>query len=304
MAPNSLYNYALDMTVFFRYLESIDYKIDTMTLKDLEGITPQDIEDYLEYVSTCKKDGITMESSSCTVTRRYSSLSSFFNYYYQLDMIDRNPVSKVSRPKPRKNPSEIPSNDTNLELLDYVINGELDGRKSVFREYTKERDIAIILLIMGAGIKGSDVVNLDIGDLHLKERYITVRSRKSTREVFISDTIARAVSEYLEKRLDIIAEHGDDDALFLSLNYYRRICLRSVQKMVKKYSSAMFSDKASLTPTALRQSFRNNIFHQSGNVRLASAASGDSDEYVLQRYKAYLEQYECRKGRDFSVDIF
>jgi len=157
MTPNSLYNYTLDMTVFFRYLESIDYKIDIMTLKDLEGITPQVIEDYLEYVSTCKKDGITVESSSCTVTRRYSSLSSFFNYYYKLDMIDRNPVSKVSRPKPRKNPSEIPSNDTNLELLDYVINGELDGRKSVFREYTKERDIAIILLIMGAGIKRSDV---------------------------------------------------------------------------------------------------------------------------------------------------
>lgn len=121
-------------------------------------------------------------------------------------MIDRNPVSKVSRPKPRKNPSEIPSNDTNLELLDYVINGELDGRKSVFREYTKERDIAIILLIMGVGIKGSDVVN--------------------------------------------------------------------------------------------------NVFHQSGNYKLTSVATGDSDEYVLQRYKAYLEQYECRKGRDFSVDIF
>ena len=70
--------------------------------------------------------------------------------------------------------------------------------------------------------------------------------------------------------------------------------------MVKKYSSAMFSDKASLTPTSLRQSFRNNVFHQSWNYKLTSVATGDSGEYVLQRYKAYIEQYECRKGAEFQ----
>lgn len=157
-APKSLYGYALDLTSFFDYLETINYIPLNMTLRDLEEITPQIIEDYLEYSRTHSKTGVGKELSLSGLARRYGALSSFFGYYYKLDLIDRNPVHKVAAPRPNRNTTSIPNNKINFEMLDFVVNGNLGGRRNEYREHTRERDLAIIMLIMGAGIKGSDVV--------------------------------------------------------------------------------------------------------------------------------------------------
>ena len=95
---------------------------------------------------------------------RQASLTSFFNYYYKLDLIDRNPVHKVAAPKAPKRVTYVPTNEINCEMLDYVINGRLEGHAATFWKQTKERDLAIIMLIIGAGIKISDLVNLDINE--------------------------------------------------------------------------------------------------------------------------------------------
>lgn len=298
-APRSLYGYALDLKSFFEFLESIDFTVKSMNLSDLERITPQIIEDYLEYCRTYVKNGVRKEMSLAGLARRYSSLSAFFNYYYSSDLIEKNPVHKIIPPRPFRNKTSIPSNQINYEMLDFIINGDLGGRRNEYRIHTKERDLAIIMLIMGAGIKGSDLVNLNIDDVHLEGKFINVRSRRTTRTVFFSDTIARAVGQYLDIRLDIIARFGDDDALFLSLQG-KRMCLRAVQKMIKKYSSAMFDYKDHLTAEAFSLSFRNNVFDASMNINITSAASGNDKYTVLRHYRPFIDRYECTKGTEFS----
>ena len=290
--PLTLYGYALDLAAFFKFLESISFPIDQMTIRDLGKITPQIIEDYLEYSRVYTVNGVTKERSLCAISRRYSTLSSFFTYFYRLDLIDRNPVNKVAPPGHTKKPASIPANEAVFEMLDFVMNGTLGGRKDKFHSHTKERDIAIVLLIMGAGIKASEAVELDIDDLHLDDGFIAVRSRKSVRTVFISDTVSEAVSKYLAKRLEIIPVHGNEAALFLSLQC-RRICVRAVEKMIKEYSSAMFCGKDHLTPAALRQSFRNNLFYQA--ISMTSNACGNHRDTEWLRYRPVIEQYEHQK---------
>lgn len=185
-------------------------------------------------------------------------------------------------------------------MLDFVVNGDLGGRRNEFRVHTKERDLAIIMLIMGAGLKGSDVVNLDINDINLEGNFVIVRSRKSTRTVHFSDAISLAVGQYLSKRLDIIAEHGHDNALFLSLQG-KRMCLNAVQKIIKKYSSAMFNDKDYLTVMALSLSFRNNVFDKTKNIPITSAASGNDKGYLYRSYQGAVDLYECHKGKEFAI---
>ncbi len=297
--PRSLYGYALDLTIFFDYLESINYVAKSMTLQDLESITPQIIEDYIEYSRYYIRNGVKTETSACGLARRYSSLSSFFNYYYRLDLIDSNPVHKVNRPRPTQNKLHIPSNVINLEVLDFIANGKLGGKKDSYRQKTKERDLAIIILIIGAGLKVSDVVDLNIEDVNLESNYLIVHSRYTTRKVFFSDVISHAISQYLGKRLSIIAESGDDNALFLGI-YGKRIGIRAVEIMIRKYSSAMFGEKDHLTGEALKLSFRNNVFDQTMNINLTSAATGNGRETVLRRYRPYIEQYEYHKGKEFA----
>ena len=300
-APRSLYGYALDLTSFFEFLESIAYKADSMNIGDLKGITPQIIEDFLEYSRTYYKNGEKKERSLSALARRYSTLSAFFSYYYSHDIIDRNPVSKVAPPRPSRNTTYVPSNEINFDMIDHVMNGHLGGRMDEYRVHTQKRDIAIILLIMGAGLKGSEVVNLNIEDVDIDDNSIIVRSRKSSRTVFVSDTISRSVGQYLEERLDIIAEAGDDNALFLSLQC-KRMCLRAVQKMIRKYSSTLFEGKDHLTAESLHLSFRNNFFDKTMNVKHTAKATGTDEYYVLRRYRGAVEHHESVKGTEFECN--
>ena len=297
-APGTLLGYALDLKGFFEYLETISCRTDKMTLQDLDKISPQIIEDYLEYCKTYRAHGVVKERSVCAICRRYSSLSSFFSYFYRLYLIDSNPLSRVKRPDPIRDSTAVPSNENNQELIDWILKKDLGGRKNAFREHTRERDLAIILLLMGTGMKISAVVNLDINDLHLEDNSLTARIRKSERTIFFSDMISEAIGKYLEQRLQIIPERGDDTALFLSLQR-KRICPRAVQKMIKKYSSAMFDGKDHLTAGSLNQSFRNNVFEQTSNINLTAEACGNARLTVLKRYRFFMEHHECRKGIKF-----
>ena len=297
--PRSLYGYALDLTVFFDYLSSMDYNIPQMTIDDLNKITPQIIENYMFYIQTYMKNGSRKEASAASQRRKYASLSSFFNYYYKLDMIDHNPFHKVESPKQPKYVTQAPTNEINYEMLDYIAYGKLDGRAAIYNAHTKDRDLAMILLIIGAGFKVSDLVNLDIDDIHLEDNSIELKTRKSRRTVYISDTIADAVDKYFTKRINIIAKHGDVLAFFLSLQG-RRICARAIQNIIKKYSSAIFDGKHHLTGEALALSFQNNVFKQTKNIYLASAASGKANITVLDRYRPVIEQYSLHKGTEFE----
>ena len=299
--PRTLYGYALDLKAFFEYLESISKPISKMTLEDLNSVTVQIIENYMEHIRTYAQNGSRKETSVAGLHRKYASLSAFFNYYYKLGLIDSNPVHRVAAPKPARHITQGPTNEINLEMLDFVANGNLNGHAAAFQEHTKERDLAIIMLIMGAGIKVSDLVNLDINDVHLEDNSITVRNHKDCRTIFVSSTIACAVGRYLAKRLEIVVQYGDDLALFLSLQC-KRICVRTVQKMIKKYSSAMFDGKHHLTGEALALSFRNNVFEQTKNIGITSKATGNDSFTVLDRYRSLIEQYENTKSHNFLYD--
>ncbi len=300
--PRTLWGYAIDLTSFFEYLETISFHVDKMVISDLDSITPEIIENYLEHSKMFMDNGKMKTRSDAAEKRRYSTLSSFFSYYYKLEMIDRNPVDKVTPPYQKRYVTKVPTNSDNKELLDFVSSGDLEGKKAVFQERTRNRDIAILLLIMGAGIKASECVNIDLTDLHLESGYITVKNRKSNRNVYVSDYIAQAISRYLIERLSFVTEYGHEDALFISLKY-KRICLRSIEIMLKKYSEAVFGTDNNVTAEALKQAFRNNLFNQTMNFTYVADFCGNEKDTIFLNYKAAIEEYEYRKGTEFSFNM-
>ena len=102
----------------------------------------------MEHIRTYIQSGSRKETSAAGQHRKYSSLSSFFNYYYKLGLIDQHPVHRVAAPKPPRHTTEVPTNEINYEMLDFVANGNLSGREANFREHTKERDLASFLIQM------------------------------------------------------------------------------------------------------------------------------------------------------------
>ncbi|SEA88952.1 hypothetical protein SAMN05216349_1457 [Oribacterium sp. KHPX15] len=183
-SPQSLYGYALDLTSFFEYLkyrEPDSFDVARMTLLDLNELTSSIIEDYLDYSREYTDKGQIKVRSDAAIKRRFFALSSFLDYYYKKDMIDRNPASKVTPPRVDINrPVPITTTvNTNRNIIDFISNGTLEGRRAAFQEKTCLRDAAIFTLIASTGIKVSELVNMNIEDVNLDEHYISINGRRN-----------------------------------------------------------------------------------------------------------------------------
>ncbi len=298
---SSIYAYALELSEFFDYLDTTFYKIDKMKVSNLKDITPEIIEEYVEILRTSTTvKGNPKISSDMTIKRKLGALSSFFDYFFYKGFIPFNPLLKVNRPKIPTGPPEGSDMHDNLKLLEFVSTGNLPGEKTIYyQDKLRNRDTAILALIMGAGLKASECVRLDIGDIDLEHNYLIVRSRRVPNQIYFSPYITNALSRYLEKRLEMIAVFGHDNALFLSLQM-RRLCTRSVEIMLKKYSSSLFGDEHTITPIDMRNAFRKNIFMNSKNMFFTAEMTGNATSTLIRPYAPYMELYDTEKGKSFD----
>ena len=121
-------------------------------------------------------------------------------------------------------------------LLDYIehCGDELTGQKRVYYEKTKERDLAIVTLLLGTGIRVSECVGLDVEDVDFKNNGIKV-TRKGGNEmvVYFGHEVEKALKKYLEVRENIIPISGHEHALFYSTQR-KRIGIQAVEKPCQK----------------------------------------------------------------------
>jgi len=149
------------------------------------------------------------------------------------------------------------------------------------------RDNALLELLFSTGLRVSELTNLDRDHINLEKSEFSVRGKGGkVRIVFISDTAAKALERYLDRRTDI------DPALFVRFkvntnpdadNSSLRLTPRSVQRMVKKYAV-----KAGITkdvhPHTLRHSFATGLLHNGADIRSVQALLGHSNITTTQIY--------------------
>ena len=201
-------------------------------------ITAMDVEEYLSYLESYTKDGKLYTNREEGKARKLSSLKSFYDYYFKKNLIRTNPPRQVDVPK-IKNKNIIRLDvDEVAKLLDEVESGEnLTARQQQYHEKTKIRDLAMMTLLLGTGIRVSECVGLDMEDVDFKNNGIKIH-RKGGAEVvvYFGEEVRRALMDYMVERQKITAADGSINALFLSLQN-KRISVRSVENMVKNIPS-------------------------------------------------------------------
>ena len=105
-----------------------------------------------------------------------------------------------------------------------------------------------------------------------------------------------ALKEYLKEREHIIPEEGHEDALFLSLQR-KRMSVRSVEKLVKKYSRIVTPLKK-ITPHKLRSTYGTNLYRETGDIYLVADVLGHSDVNTTKKHYAALEDERRRSARN------
>lgn len=290
MTELSLYAYSLDMAKFFEYIQlTKNIPVLDITIKDFASFTELDIENYMDYSKIAVVNGKERPRSNKSLRRRYAILHSFYNFYYITGVIDSIPTLRVIKPKEISKAPTILSQDRVNALIEYVMNGELNSKKKAdFQAHLRERDAAIVLLLSYAGLKTSEIVNLNISDLYLEEKCIVIQGRKHSK-ICISDIISNSLSMYLSKRLEIIAQYGHDNALFLSIQC-TRISDRSLQYMIKKYSTDLFGEENKLVAHDLTFYFRNTVYNSTHSLDKTAELSGCHTYSVYKVYKADIDE--------------
>ena len=166
--------YAYDLNCFFEFLHENNPICKKMKIKEipihiLEELKATDIEEYLSYLKIYEKDGVAHSNDERGLKRKLSSLRSFYKYCYKHEMIDNNPAVKVSLPKIHdKNIIRLDVDEV-AQLLDEVESGEsLSKRQQMYHERTKKRDLALLSLMLGTGIRVSECVGLNLDDIDFK----------------------------------------------------------------------------------------------------------------------------------------
>lgn len=290
--------YAYDLRVFFEFLhennpacakeEIVDYKIEL-----LDMITRDDILEYLSFMTYYQKDGKEITNEERGKKRKIASLRSFYKYFYENEKIKTNPASLV--PVPKQHEKEI----IRLEphevaiLLDLVEDGDkLTKKEQEYHKKTKYRDVALLTLLLGTGIRVSECVGLDITDVDFDANGIRIL-RKGGKEavIYFGDEVEIALLDYLEEREHMTTVEGHENALFLSLQN-RRITVRSVEKLVKKYASRVTTLKK-ITPHKLRSTYGTALYQETDDIYLVADVLGHNDVNTTRKH--YAAQADMRR---------
>lgn len=293
--------YAYDIRLFFEFLHEKNpicskMEIEKYPLSLLNDISRLDIEEYLEYLTLYEKDGREITNDERGKARKLASLRSFYNYFYQNEMIENNPASLVPLPKrPEKEIVRLEPNEVAI-LLDQVEAGtKLTKKELEYHKKTKFRDVALLTLLLGTGIRVSECVGLDIKDVNFDEAGIKIR-RKGGYEtvIYFGEEVETALLDYLEERDRIIPAEGHENALFLSLQN-RRMAVRSVENLVKKYASRVTNLKK-ITPHKLRSTYGTTLYKETGDIYLVADVLGHKDVNTTRKHYAAIEQERRRRA--------
>lgn len=296
-------SYAYDLQVFFHFLieknPALSGKdMQEIALKDIDMLTSSDIEEYQEYLKYYESENGEQKNSSSSIARKMSSLRSFLDYFYKKDLLTKNVAMQVDMPKLHEKaiihlePDEVAIMLDNIETYE----DQLTGKKREFFLKTKIRDIAIITLFLGTGIRVSECVGLDVTDVNFRENSIRIIRKGGNESIlYFGAEVEKALKDYITgPREAMNAAAGEQNALFFSLQK-KRISVHAVENLVEKYAREFIPQKK-ITPHKLRSTFGTNLYQETNDIYLVADVLGHSDVGTTKKHYAAIKDQNRRKA--------
>lgn len=295
--------YAYDLRVFFEFLQNENSSLKGTEIRDypldvLSRVGKEDVEEYLEYLSCYEKDGQRITNDARGKARKLSAVRSLFKYFYKSEVLEKDVTALVPLPRLHEKPIVRLDGDEVAQMLEKADSGEdLTKNQLRFHEKTHVRDVALLTLLLGTGLRVSECVGLDLSDIDFREKGVLVH-RKGGYEtvVYFGDEVEEALKEYLNVRQGILPQDGHENALFLSIQR-RRITVRAVENLVKKYASLATSLKK-ITPHKLRSTYGTSLYRATGDIYLVADVLGHKDVNTTRKHYAAIEEDRRRSARN------
>ncbi|MEO0082851.1 MAG: tyrosine recombinase XerC [candidate division WOR-3 bacterium] len=246
--------YQIDLGQFLEFL------IDRKNHQDILTVKRDDIRDFVGYLL---KYGYDKRS----VARKLSSLKSFFKYLTRKKILATNPAKAIKTPKITKTLPGFLTQYQIQKVLSFQGNDEITLRNK-----------AIIEVLYGAGLRASELVNLNIADIDFYNEVILVKGKANKQRIVPLGSYAQqAIKEYLAVR-----KNKTNPALLLN-KQGRRLSTRSVQKIVNQLISRV-SEVSHTNPHTLRHSFATHLLERGADLRAVQELLGHSSLSATQIY--------------------
>ncbi|MDD4157395.1 MAG: tyrosine-type recombinase/integrase, partial [Candidatus Cloacimonetes bacterium] len=222
--------------------------------------------------------------------RKLSSLRSFFKYLYKKDFINSNEISKVDMPKIHDKEIIRLEVDEVVKVLNEIEEPtNLTKRQKAFNKGTYIRDLAMMSLFLGTGIRISECVGLDIDDIDFEINGFKITRKGGNKVIlYFSDEVAVALKDYMKERLFKKDVDENEKALFLSLQK-KRISPRAVENLVKKYSKSAIPLK-SISPHKLRSTYGTNLYRETKDIYIVANVLGHKDVNTTKKHYAAISE--------------
>ena len=261
------------------YKRDISRFVNEFTGCEIREVTDGMVEGYMECL---RSDG----RAPSSVSRSLASIRAFYQYLISRGLVEKNPTSNVKVEKIKKKLPEVLSGSEVTLLL----------AQPVGTDFKRYRDRAMLELLYATGIRVSELIALDIGDLNIDGGYIMCRSLSKERIIPLYAAAQKAVQAYVSCAREVmIKEHGEQ-ALFVNCSG-RRLTRQGFWKLIKFYTNKA-NIKKEITPRALRHSFAAHLLENGADLRSVQEMMGHSDISTTQVYESVVRN----KIRDVYIN--
>lgn len=213
---------------------------------------------------------IERKNSSHARARKITAIREFFKYLHvRAKILTSNPALELENPKQQKRNPVFLTLEESMTLLNSPT-----GRN-------QKRDSCIITLFLNCGLRLSELVGINISNIHDDTLTVIGKGNKE-RTVYLNEACVSAINDYLEVRETPKA--GSEDALFLS-QQKQRITDRAVQKTLQKYFIASDLTSKKYTPHKLRHTAATLLYKHGGvDIRTLKEILGHENVSTTQIY--------------------
>ena len=294
------FGYATDLKTFFIFLiNDIDIfnnkiNIKDFSLNELNLITSDHIEIFLDYITYYEKKTnesiICYKNDSKSKSRKLSAIRAMFNYFYKKKKIEINESSLVDFPKLHQKQIVHLKNSEVTNLLNIIESGEgLTKKQLVYHAKNMKRDLAIVTLFLGTGMRISECVGINITDIDFDVNSILITRKGGNQSLlYFGDEVESTLIDYINERKNKTIVEGHENALFLS-SQNKRLTDRAIQMLVHKYSKIAINNKK-ISPHKLRSTFGTNLYQETNDIYLVADLLGHADVNTTKKYYAHMEE--------------
>lgn len=311
----TLYEYAKEYRRFFEWLKQeaiISNDLSSISLQDLRNLTDRDVELYKGFLLASPRLGTTADGqlrSHVSIQRSITALKSLFHFlatqtadengatylsHNIMDKVDNVKTGRTLQDRSRSIENKLFIGDESLDFIEFIDSTyektlKSHQAKSAFYR-NKDRDIAIIALFLGTGMRLSELVNMKVSDLDVLNMEATVIRKGGFKDTtMISSIFMPYITQYLDNREKLYHPESSEKSLFLS--FYRgaaqRIDQSTVEKLVGKYSSVF---KTRVTPHKLRHTVGTQLYKKTNSLLTVSHQLGQTGTSATAIYTHIVDE--------------